>query len=61
MDKLLSIFNGPNGEISSKRIFAMACFVVATIGFFMGKGATEIGVFMGAATAVFIGQVISKT
>jgi hypothetical protein len=50
-----------NGDISSKRVFALACFIVATIGFFQGKAAPELSVFMGAAAAVFIGQAISKT
>lgn len=60
-EKLASAFKGPNGDVSSKRIFAMASFIVAAIGLFLGKGAPEIGVFMAAATAVFLGQAITKT
>jgi hypothetical protein len=56
-----STVSSPAGDISSKRIFGLACFIVATIGFFQGKLAPELGVFMGAATLVFIGQAISKT
>ncbi len=59
--KIPSIFSDGEGGVSSKRVFGVWCLLVATIGFFMGRPAAELGVFMGAATFVFIGQAISKT
>lgn len=59
--KIPSMISDGEGGVSSKRVFAIGCFIVAAIGFFMGKAAPEIGVFMAAATAVFLGQAITKT
>lgn len=56
-----NILQDSNGDYSSKRVFGLLSFVVATILAFVGRDATTIGVFMGAATAVFIGQAITKT
>jgi hypothetical protein len=59
--KIPSIISDGEGGISSKRVFGIWCLIVATIGFFTGKQAPELGIFMGAATVVFLGQAFSKT
>jgi hypothetical protein len=46
---------------SSKRLYGLVCLLVAIIGFFAGKDTTAIGMFLGAATAVFIAQAASGT
>lgn len=56
-----NILQDSNGDYSSKRIFGLLSFVVAAVLAFVGRDATTIGIFMGAATAVFIGQAITKT
>jgi hypothetical protein len=61
MKQLWSLFNGPNGEVSSKRIFGIWCVVVSSVLAFIKGDIATIGIFMGAASAVFIGQAITKT
>lgn len=50
-----------DGNWSSKRLFALSSFAVAIVLAFMGRDTATVSVFMGAATAVFVGQAISRT
>ena len=61
MRLLLSILQGNGDQLSSKRVFGIGSFIVAVILAFMGKDATTVGIFLGAASAVLIGQAISNT
>jgi len=61
MRKIGQIFEGPRGEVSSKRVFALGCFIVASIVALQGGDPTTSGAFLASASAVFIGASISKT
>jgi len=52
MNFLKSMFSGPQGEISSKRVFALGCFVVAIILAFTGKGWEVQTLWLGTAGGV---------
>jgi hypothetical protein len=65
---LVSIIEAPESpnkprEISSKRVYGLACLVIATIlAFaFQDKAAIVVGVFQGSAAAVFVAQAASGT
>ena len=54
MDWLKSIFSGPNGEGSSKRVFALGAFIVAIVAQFTGSGVEFVSLWLGTA-AVTLG------
>lgn len=54
-------FEDSNGRLSSKRLFGMLCFTVATVGAFLHVESTVVISFLSAATAVFVGQALTKT
>lgn len=60
-EKPKGLLSDPVGDWSSKRFFGIASFLVAVVIAFVMKDATLTGVFMGAASAVFIAQAVSKT
>jgi hypothetical protein len=61
MKRIFEFFQDSNDQYSSKRLFALASFGVAIGLAFSGRDSTTVSIFMGAATAVFLGQAISKT
>ena len=61
MRKLGEFLQDAMGDFSSKRLFALACFVIATVALFQGRPLTEYGPFLAAAVAVFIGQAATGT
>lgn len=44
-----SLFSGPGGDISSKRFFALGCFVVAIVSQFTGQGFESVALWLGLA------------
>jgi len=59
--KPIGFLKDANGNWSSKRLFATLSFIAAVALAFVTKDATLTGLFMGAATSVFIAQAVSKT
>lgn len=59
--KMLTTVQSPEGELSSKRIYGLGCFVVSVVLAFSGGTAQVVSAFLAAASAVFIAQSISKT
>jgi hypothetical protein len=47
----MSLLTGPRGDISSKRAFALLCFIAACISTFVFKDAVSTGIYIGGATA----------
>jgi hypothetical protein len=64
-DWLKSALEAPEsagGGLSSKRLYGITCLVVAIIlAFAQVDSATKVGIFLGAASAVFIAQAASGT
>lgn len=50
MRKLGTLFEGPRGDVSSKRVFGLGCFIISVALAFMGRGIDVVGAFLGAAT-----------
>jgi hypothetical protein len=59
--KVFEFFQGPNGEYSSKRLFALASFVVAIALAVQGKPAEVVAIFNGSAVAVFLASALGKS
>jgi hypothetical protein len=49
MGFLKSLFSGPEGEISSKRVFAIVCLIVAIIAHFTGTPWEGVALWLGTA------------
>lgn len=49
------------GNRSSKRLFALGCFINAVVLSYTIKDPVMVGVFMTPATVIFTGQMITKT
>lgn len=64
--KLRELIEGPAdplnpSPISSKRIYFLACLVVAIVATFVGRDATTVGIWLASATAVAFSTAVSKT
>jgi hypothetical protein len=57
----MSLFKGPNGDVSSKRIFGLTCLVVAVVATFTGGDVATIALWLGAGATVFGVQAVTKT
>jgi hypothetical protein len=61
MRSLKSLFSGPNGDLSSKRVFALGCFIMAVIQAFQGAPWEVQSLWLGmAATVLGIQSVTGK-
>lgn len=61
MKKILEFFQDAAGQFSSKRLFALACFVIAVVALFMGRPVADFAPFLAAAVVVFVGQAATGT
>jgi len=59
MKSFKSLFSGPNGDLSSKRVFALGCFVMAVILAFMGQGWEVQTLWLGTAGGVLGVQAVT--
>jgi len=57
----VSLFQGPNGDVSSKRLFGIASLIVAIVVTFTSGDAVQTGIWLGSAAAVFGIQAVTKT
>jgi len=56
----MQFLKDPNGDLSSKRLYGIACLIVAIVLAFVKNDAVLTGTFLASASAVFIAQSISK-
>jgi len=61
MKKFFQMFLDPNGDTSSKRVFASALIISGIVGSFTGMDSANVGILVGSGMAVFIAQAVSKT
>ena len=61
MKRLGEFFQEPEGYYSSKRLVAIASFVVAVVLAFQVRDLSVVGTFLGLTTAILVGQAITKT
>jgi hypothetical protein len=61
MKKIVEFFQDAAGQFSSKRLFALACFVVAVVLAFRGRDIALIAAFLAPATAVLSVQAATGT
>ena len=61
MKRLGEFLQEPEGYYSSKRLVAIAAFVVAVIFAFQKRDLSVVGTFLGLTTAILVGQAITKT
>ncbi len=59
--KLVEILEDQKGSFSSKRFFALGCFINAIILSYTIKDPVLVGLFLTPATSVLISQAITKT
>ncbi len=59
--KLIQILQDDKGSLSSKRFFAIGCFINAIILSYTIKDPVLVGLFLTPATTVLISQAITKT
>jgi hypothetical protein len=59
--KILSTIQSPEGEISSKRVFGIACLIQAVIISFVSGDIALTGLWLGTGATVFGIQAITKT
>jgi len=56
--KISQFLKDPQGDLSSKRLFGIGCFVVAVVAAFTIQNEMVVGSFLAAASTVFIAQSI---
>jgi len=56
--KLMQFLQDPKGDMSSKRLFGIGCFIVAIVIAFTTQNEMALGSFLAAASTVFIAQSI---
>lgn len=61
MKTLLSLFQGPGGDLSSKRLFGLVCLVIAAISTFTGGDIGIVGLWLGTGAGVLGIQAITKS
>lgn len=61
MKTILSTFQGPGGDISSKRVFGVACLVVAIVVSFTTQDVAMTALWLGTGAGIFGVQAITKT
>lgn len=61
MKRLSEFLQEPEGYYSSKRLVALASFVVAVILAFQRRDLGVVGTFLGLTTAILVGQAFTKT
>lgn len=57
----MSFLQDDKGNWSSKRFYALACFIVGTVLAFINGDPIVVGIFLAASTSVFIGQAVTHT
>jgi len=58
--KIMQFLKDPQGDLSSKRLYGIACLIVAIVLAFTTQNEVVLGSFLASASAVFIAQSISK-
>ena len=58
---MMQFLKDGDGQLSSKRLFGLACFGVAVAALFMGRPVVEFSPFLAAAVTVFIAQAATGT
>jgi hypothetical protein len=54
--KIMQFLKDPQGDLSSKRLYGIACFIVATVIAFTIQNEVLTASFLASASAVFIAQ-----
>jgi len=54
--KIMQFLKDPQGDLSSKRLYGIGCFIVAIVLAFVKGDAVLAGSFLAGASAVFIAQ-----
>lgn len=60
----MSLFRGPRGDVSSKRLFGLGCFLAAVVYTFASGGHPDsivLGIWLGPAVTVFVTQALTKS
>ena len=57
----MSLFRGPNGDLSSKRIFGLVCLSVALVATFTGADLGVVALWLGTGAGVLGVQAVTKT
>ena len=61
MKALATLFQGPGGVVSSKRLFGLVCLVVALVATFTGSELGVVALWLGTGAGVLGVQALTKT